>query len=270
MSKEDRGPARSQYRDDLEAAHERIRALEREVSDLRGPDTEAVEEAAAGAPAARPAPGRGGAALVAFGVVLLVALLFVALVSRRPQVFILIPPALLAFAVMIMLGRLVHVIRPCELLVLSGRQRKLASGDTVGFRAMTGGRVMALPFLETAHRMDLRARCVDVSVEGAYTAGGVPVTTEGFCVCAIDPGRHEAIERFLGRDGEELETVARETLEGCMRTTLATEDRGKLQSDPGRFRRVCMEEASAEYAKLGLQLLDLHLLAVRATDRGAD
>ena len=252
----------SQYRDDLEAAHERIRALEREVEDLRGPEAEDAPPPPAD-PAVRAGSGRGGAALVALGALMLVGLVGVALVTRRPAVFVLVPPCLCFFVVMILLGRLVHVIRPNELLVLAGRDRRLADGSTVGFRLARGGRVIALPFLERAFQMDLRPRCLDWTVRGAYTRGGVAVTASGYLLVAVDPDRAAAVERFLDRDGEELEEVARETLEGCLRSVLANETVDDIVSDPAAFSMACTMEAEPEFQKLGLQLLNHHLLRIR-------
>ena len=259
----------SQYRDDLEAAHERINALEREVADLRHSDDQEEPAAPAGAEE-RSAPDRGGAVLVAFGMCFLVGLLLVALVTRRPSVFVLVPPFFCLFVLAVMMGRLVHLARPNELLVLSGMKRRLPDGGVASFRVVSGGRVVAMPFLERAQRMDLRPRCPQWTVDGAYTRDGVLVTASGFLLFAVDPERPgAAIERFLGRTGEEMEEVARETLEGCLRAALATVTLDDIGEDPTSFQRACTAELEPELRKLGLRLLDHHLLRIRETDQDA-
>lgn len=252
----------SQYRDDLEAAHERIRALEREVADLRLTG-EGEQPATPAGPLIRPTAGRGGAALVAVGVVLLAGLLLVALATRRPAVFLLVPPSLVLFVALILLGRLVHVVLPSELLVLAGRRHRLPNGGEVGFRVISSGRVLAMPFIERLYRMDLRARCLDLTVKGP-ARDSVGVTARATLLFTVDAEQPAAaIERFLEQEEQELDAVARETLEGCLRAAMVTESLQGMQADPMRFRHLCLEEAEQEFRKLGLRVLDIYLLSVR-------
>jgi len=60
-----------------------------------------------------------------------------------------------------------------------------------------------------------------------------------------------------------MEAVARETLEGGFRAALATETLDEILEDPAHFQRACTADAEPEFRKLGLQLIDHHLLRIR-------
>lgn len=259
----------TQYRDDLEAAHARIRSLELEVEQLRGPEPDDSSQRS-GEAMARATSGRGGGLLVVAGVVVLAGLLLVALVTRRPAVFVLIPPMLAMFVAMILVGRLVHVVRPGELLVLAGRTRRLPDGAVVGFRTIAGGRAVALPFLEQVYHMDLRAQQLELKVQDVHTRDGVPAEVRGHLIFAMDPDRPEAaVERFMEAGTDAMNGAAREVVEGALRATLADESLESFRANPTRVRERCEEEVTGELGKLGLSVIDLGLLGVYEARRSA-
>lgn len=250
----------SKYRDDLEAAHHRIHALEQEVAELRSDSGEVPP------PAATPELPRvgGGWTLAVVGGICTVALLALALVSRRPVLLAAVPVCVVFFGVLLVMARQVRVARPCEMLVLTGRMRRLADGRQVGFRTVAGGRVLTLPILERAHRMDLRVRCIDWSIKHAFLRGGSSVAASGYLLVAVDHADPEnAVERFLDRDAGELERVARETLEGVLRTVLSTVTLAQTRDQPHQLSELTTSEAEPDFHKLGLVLLDQRVLELR-------
>ncbi len=68
-----------------------------------------------------------------------------------------------------------YICRPSEILVFSGRQNVLADGRKVGFRVVFGGRAFRMPLLETVERMDVSLITVPMTVNGAYSEGGIPL-----------------------------------------------------------------------------------------------
>ena len=56
----------------------------------------------------------------------------------------------------IILKNLLYICQPNEVLIFSGRRRKLSDGTSVGYRVIKGGRGIRVPFLETVAKMDLQ------------------------------------------------------------------------------------------------------------------
>ncbi|RME24548.1 MAG: flotillin family protein [Deltaproteobacteria bacterium] len=148
--------------------------------------------------------------------------------------------------------------RPNEVLIFSGRRRKLADGSTVGYREVLGGGwAFRVPILEKVERMDLTAIPIDIAIQNAYSKGGIPLTVHAVANVKVssDPRRvKNAIERFLGRDPAEIRRVAKETLEGHLRGVLATLTPEEVNEDRLKFASALVDEAEEDFHKLGLQL----------------
>jgi len=119
------------------------------------------------------------------------------------------------FGSLILMGiikRFLYICRPNEILIFSGRDRSLADGSRVGFRVVFGGRAFRWPILEKVDQMDLTTISIDFKTMNAYSKGGIPLDVHVVANSKIsnDPGVvGNAIERFLGRDRSEIETVAK-------------------------------------------------------------
>ena len=77
--------------------------------------------------------------------------------------------------VMFAVSRLLLISQPNEVVVLSGRKRRLPDGTIVGYRIIRGGRALRIPFLEKASRMSLETIPIELSVNNAYSKGGIPL-----------------------------------------------------------------------------------------------
>ncbi len=160
--------------------------------------------------------------------------------------------ALFAFA-----SRFLMICKPGEVLILSGRRRKLADGAEVGYRVVFGGRAWRVPLLERAEHMPTRAIPIDVAVQGAYTKVGIALKVRAIAVVKISSNPQvvmNAVERFLGRDPMELQRVAKETLEGNLRGVLATLTPEEVNEDRLKFADSLAQEVEHDLAKLGLHL----------------
>jgi flotillin len=165
--------------------------------------------------------------------------------------------ALSAVAVGGVLSRLLHVCKPNEVLIFSGRRRRTVDGRDVGFRVLSGGRALRIPLLERVDRMDMTLISVPMSVSGAYSEGGIPLTLSAIANVKVssDPALiGNAIERFLGKSVGEIAHVSKETLEGHLRGVLATMTPEEVNEDRLKFADRLSEEAGPDLAKLGLQL----------------
>src|SRR5687767_9864843 len=130
------------------------------------------------------------------------------------------------FAILWIVGRLIYICPPNEVLIFSGGHRTISDEDgrLVGYRVIQGGRGIRLPLFERVDRMDLSNMIIDLRVAGAYSKGGIPLNVQGVANVKISSQKSQlanAIERFLGRPREDIMAVARETLEGNLRGVLA-------------------------------------------------
>ncbi|MHC4831848.1 MAG: SPFH domain-containing protein, partial [Planctomycetota bacterium] len=91
------------------------------------------------------------------------------------------------------------ICRPDEVLVFSGRDRKLVGGQSVGYRVIFGGRAFRWPLLEEVKRMDLSVIEVTVSTQNAFCKGGIRLNVDAIANVKVtgDPRLvGNAIERF--------------------------------------------------------------------------
>jgi flotillin len=159
--------------------------------------------------------------------------------------------------ILIVIKNLLLISQPNEVIILSGRKRKIASGAIVGYRIIRGGRALRMPFLEKASRMSLQTIPIDLSVRNAYSKGGIPLVVEAIANIKIDstePSFGNAVERFLTMKPDELHNIAKDTLEGNLRGVLASLTPEEVNEDRMKFASTLMDEADIDLQKLGLQL----------------
>src|SRR5688500_11349757 len=149
------------------------------------------------------------------------------------------------------------ICRPQEVLIFAGRKQRQEDGTEAGYRVVFGGRAWRVPIIETVDRMDMRAIPIDVQVQGAYTRVGIPLKVRAIAVVKISSNPQvvmNAIERFLGRGRDEIQQVAKETLEGNLRGVLATLTPEEVNEDRLKFAESLSQEVEHDLAKLGLHL----------------
>jgi len=159
--------------------------------------------------------------------------------------------------IMIVISRLLLICHPNEVVILSGRARKLVDGSTVGYRIIRGGRAVRAPLIEKAARMSLETIPLELMVQNAYSKGGIPLKVEAIANVKIDstePTFGNAVERFLGKSMPEIHEIAKDTLEGNLRGVLAMLTPEEVNEDRLKFASNLIEEADMDLKQLGLQL----------------
>lgn len=159
--------------------------------------------------------------------------------------------------VMFFVSRFLFIVHPNEVMILSGRSRKLPDGTTVGYRIIRGGRAVRIPILEKAAKMSLETIPIELSVHNAYSKGGIPLGVEAIANVKIDstePVFGNAVERFLGKPLEGIHEIAKDTLEGNLRGVLAALTPEEINEDRLKFAHSLMEEADEDLKQLGLRL----------------
>jgi flotillin len=153
--------------------------------------------------------------------------------------------------------KFLYICRPNQVLIFSGRKRRLADGSSVGFRVIFGGRAWRIPIIEEVDRMDMTTMPIEVAVTQAYSKGGIPLAVRAIANVKISSNEihiNNAIERFLGKDRSEVHRVARETLEGTLRGVLATLTPEEVNENRLKFADSLAEDVESDFEKLGLML----------------
>jgi flotillin len=159
---------------------------------------------------------------------------------------------LVFFAIVVIIFKLVVVGNPSEMLIISGKRQR----DGHGYRIVIGGRTLVIPVLEKIDRLSLRNLQVGLEVK-AQSGGGtmMPIVVTGVANVKVssDPDtRPNAIERFLGQPIQEIQRVARETLEGGLRAVIGKMVPEEIVEDRDKFVATVMHEVSDDFRKLGL------------------
>lgn len=151
-----------------------------------------------------------------------------------------------------------RICHPNEILVFSGRKRKLKDGTEVGYRVIKGGRGLKIPIIESVTRLPLTTIPIDIELTGALTNGLIPVNIEAMANIKIagseDEGLSNALERFLGKNLNEISQIAKENLEGSLRGVLATLSPESANNNRLEFAAKVAQQARDDLSRLGLVL----------------
>jgi len=161
----------------------------------------------------------------------------------------------------LIIKNLYYICQPNEVLIFAGSSRS-TEGRTVGYRLVKGGSSLRTPLLEKVMKMNLTNMIIELKVSSAYSKGGIPLHVEGVAnikIAGEEPTIHNAIERLLGKPRKEIETIAKETLEGNLRGVLASLTPEQVNEDKTAFAKSLLDEAEEDLEKLGLVLDTLQI-----------
>jgi flotillin len=168
---------------------------------------------------------------------------------------------------LLLVAKFTRVGNPSELLVISGRR----SSGNLGYRTLIGGRTVVIPIIEKVSMLSLRNMQVGLEVK-AQSGGGkmIPITVTGVAnvkVSSEPEVRGNAIERFLGQPQQEMEKVARETLEGGLRAVIGKMIPEDIVEDRDKFVATVMNEVNDDFRKLGLVIDSVNIQNVHDDDQ---
>jgi len=155
-----------------------------------------------------------------------------------------------------------RICHPNEILVFSGKQRRLKDGTVVGYRIIKGGRGLKVPIIESVSQLPLTTIPIDLELSGALTNGVIPINIQAMANVKIagseEEGLSNALERFLGKNIDDVSKVAKENIEGSLRGVLAT-----LTPEEANTNRLEFAEKVAQDARNDLKVLGLVLDAFK-------
>jgi flotillin len=161
----------------------------------------------------------------------------------------------------LIIRNLYYICQPNEVLIFAGSSRRVGQ-KKVGYRLVKGGSSIRTPLLEKAMRMDLTNMIIELRVSNAYSKGGIPLKVDGVAnikIAGEEPAIHNAIERLLGKSRQDVEKIAKETLEGNLRGVLASLTPEQVNEDKIAFAKSLLDEAEEDLEKLGLVLDTLQI-----------
>ncbi|MDI7269591.1 MAG: SPFH domain-containing protein [Myxococcota bacterium] len=156
-----------------------------------------------------------------------------------------------------LIRRILYICQPNEVMIFSGSRHVLSDGRLVGYRIIKGGRKLRIPLLERVDSMDLTNMNIEVSVRGAYSKGGIPLTIQGVSnvkIAGEEPVLNNAIERLLGKRRDEIMSIAKDTLEGNLRGVMAKMTPEEVNEEKIKFAQLLLDEAEHDLTRLGIVL----------------
>lgn len=157
-----------------------------------------------------------------------------------------------------------HICQPNEVIVFTGRG-KTVGGRRVGYSVLKHGRRVRWPIVEQAQVMDVSTMTVDIRVTNAFSKGNIPLNVHAIAnvrISSEDSVLENAIERFLGRNREEIRRVGKETIEGVLRGVLARLTPEQVNEDRLKFVQALSDDAEDDLRKIGLKLDTLKIQSV--------
>lgn len=173
--------------------------------------------------------------------------------------------ALWAAGTIFVMRNLLIVAAPNEAVVVSGRSRRRPDGTTVGYRVAVGQRILVLPLVEQAGRLDLSTQSITLSLPRVAVRDGKAVHLEVQAAVRIsrdEPRLDNAVERFLGRPAEQVWAAARQTLEGVIPSVMATIGVEEATAELLKLGEMIGAEAEHDLSKLGLEVEVLRIVRV--------
>jgi len=164
---------------------------------------------------------------------------------------------IIVVAVAAVLRSLIVIVPPNRVAVISGRDRQLSDGRSVGYRVIKGGRTIRIPLVERVDFMDLNSIPIEVSVTNAYSKGAIPLDVQGVANIKVSSREgviENSIERFLGWGPEYIQQIAKENLEANLRGVLSTLTPEEVNEDRLKFAQTLIDEADDDIKTLGLEL----------------
>ncbi|MBU53646.1 MAG: hypothetical protein CL920_33530 [Deltaproteobacteria bacterium] len=163
------------------------------------------------------------------------------------------------------------ICQPNEVVVISGRKRKLEDGTVVGYRILKGGRSFKWPIYESVRRISLTNMAIEIRLHKALAKGIIPMNVDGRANVKIAgseaDGLSNAIERFLGRHINEVAEAAKDAIEGSLRGVIATETPEDANSKRADLAKRVSEEAREDLRHLGI-VLDFFKIQNISDDQG--
>lgn len=177
---------------------------------------------------------------------------------------------LVVVLLVVLLGRF-RTASPDRALIISGAAlgRKNVytdEGTKNKMKIVRGGGTFVIPVIQRPQELSLLTSKLEVSVTGVYTEQGVPIDADGTVIIKVGSSVEEiatAAEQYLGKSSEDMQTEAREVLEGHLRAILGSMTVEAIYKNRDEFAQAVQEVASVDLAKMGLTIVSFTVKEVK-------
>jgi len=183
-------------------------------------------------------------------------------------VFVVVP--IVFFILILAIAKRYKKVGPNQVMVISGRKHKIENGkgqqEITGFRIRKGGGAFIFPLLERVDILSLEMMTLDFTTPEVYTKPGVPIVVDGVAQVKIrgdESSIRTAAEQFLGKNVEEMKTIALQTVEGHLRAIIGTLSVEEIYRNRDQFASSVQEVAVSDLANMGLQIVSFTLKDIR-------
>lgn len=146
-------------------------------------------------------------------------------------------------------------------------QALIISGGGSQPKIIVGGGCVVLPLVNRMDTLSLEVMLIEVrSTAPMLTCNGVPLFVEGVAQVKVrgdEQSIQTAAEQFLGKDTDEIQLVAHETLMGHLRAIIGTMTVEDLLNNFDSFAQRVAEVSITDLAKMGLTVVSFTIKEVR-------
>ena len=159
------------------------------------------------------------------------------------------------------LARRYKKVPPNAVGVFFGRkyQMRLPDGrvQTMGFRIISGGGKILLPFVEEYFEMDTSLFQVELSLREVPNRDNVRISVEGVATCKISTREEDLINAargFLKKSKEEIKQIVYNIMEGHFRSIIGKMTVDEILREREKFNQQVKEESAMELQKVGIEV----------------
>ena len=150
----------------------------------------------------------------------------------------------------------VRRVGPHQVAIVSGRDHiDRETGEYASFRIVRGGRVFVWPILERIDVLSLALLPINFNIENIYTKQRNTISIEGVAnvkIASDNTSLQNAAERFLGKDTQEIKTVAYETIISHISAVVGTLTIEDIQANRDMFTQNLQDAFTTDLANMGL------------------
>jgi len=175
---------------------------------------------------------------------------------------ILIPAGIILVIILLVIvfAKRYRTVRADEAMIITGAMTRN------GMKIVKAGGAFVFPIIQNAEILSLQVHTLEIKTPEVYTEQGVPVMADGVAQVKIK-GDIESIataaEQFLGKQEDELRSIATQTLEGHLRAILGQMTVEDLYKNREEFAKRVQEVAASDLNKMGLQIVSFTIKDVR-------
>lgn len=132
---------------------------------------------------------------------------------------------------------------------------------------MVGGWAFVCPCVQKVQRLPLALMTLVVASPRVYTMHGVPLSVTGIAQVKITSNNEEmlrsAVEQFVDKSDQEIQDIARATLEGHQRAIMGAMTVDEIFKDRKKFSEQVFDCASTDLFNMGIQVISYTLRDIK-------